>query len=176
MPLHGALTGLPTVNEAARRQRNHDRLQQLHGSFAARVATVIAELEGEGWRPRIQDGWRSVAAQEAAFAAGHSKLKFGFHNISGADGQPQALAVDMLDEDAPLNPGKPYLLRLAAAAESAGLTSGIRWGLTPRLAQAIDLAIANREWQAPVKIGWDPTHLEPVGLTVAQARAGQRPA
>lgn len=163
------------MNEPARRQRNAARLQQLFPTFAARVAAVIAELEDEGWRPRIQDAWRSIASQEAAFAAGHSKLKFGFHNVTGADGRPEALAVDLLDDDAPLNPGKPYLLRLAAAAANAGLGSGIRWGLTSRMAQAIDTAIGNREWQAPVKVGWDPTHLEPRGLTVAQARAGRRP-
>ncbi len=163
------------MNEAARQQRNTQRLQELYPTFAARVAAALQELEDEGWRPRIQDAWRSVAAQEAAFAAGHSKLKFGFHNVTGATGRPEALAVDMLDDDAPLNPGKPYLLRLAAAAEQAGLVSGIRWGLSPKLRRAIDTAIALREWQAPVKIGWDPTHLEPLGLTVAQARAGARP-
>ena len=163
------------MNDPARRKRNADRLHQLFPTFAARVAAVIAELEDEGWRPRIQDGWRSIAAQEAAFAAGHSKLKFGFHNVTGANGRPEALAVDLLDDDAPVNPGKPYLLRLAAAAGDAGLVSGIRWGLSAKMAKAIDTAITNREWQAPVKLGWDPTHLEPTGLTVAQARAGARP-
>jgi hypothetical protein len=167
--------GTATMNEAARTQRNQSRLQELYPSFAARVAAVIAELEDEGWRPRIQDSWRSMAAQEAAYGAGHSKLKFGFHNVTGADGRPEALAVDMLDDDAPLNPGKPYLLRLAAAADHAGLVSGIRWGLSTKLARAVDAAILHREWHAPVKIGWDPTHLEPRGLTVAQARSGQRP-
>jgi hypothetical protein len=163
------------MNEPARRQRNADRLKQLFPTFAARVAAVIAELEDEGWRPRIQDAWRSIAAQESAYATGHSKLKFGFHNVTGADGRPEGLAVDLLDDDAPLNPGKPYLLRLAGAAANAGLDSGIRWGLSARMAKAVDTAIANREWQAAVKIGWDPTHLQPRGLTVAQARAGMRP-
>jgi hypothetical protein len=100
------------------------------------VAAVIAELEDEGWRPRIQDAWRSIAAQEAAYTTGHSKLKFGFHNVTGADDRPEALAVDLLDDDAPLNPGKPYLLRLAGAAANAGLDSGIRWGLSARMAKA----------------------------------------
>lgn len=163
------------MNDAARIQRNKARLQELYPRFATRVAAVIAELQDEGWRPRIQDGWRPLAAQEAAHAAGHTKLKYGFHNVTGADGRPEALAVDLLDDDAPLNPGKPFVLRLAAAADNAGLTSGVRWGLSARLAQAIDTAILHREWNAPVKIGWDPTHLEARGLTVAQARKGQRP-
>lgn len=164
------------MKEAARHRRNRERLLQLHPAFATRVSAVIDELQAEGWRPRIQEAWRPTAEQAVAHAAGHSRLKFGFHNITGADGRPEALAVDLLDEDSPPAPGKPYLLRLAAAAENAGLTSGIRWGLPRALAQAIDVAIANREWHSPVKIGWDPTHLQPQALTVAQARAGQRPA
>jgi hypothetical protein len=117
------------MNEAARRQRNQQRLLELYPTFARRVAALIAELESEGWRPRIQDAWRSPQAQRAAWESGHSKLQWGFHNATGAGGRPEALAVDLLDDDAALNPGKPYLLRLAAAAEDAGLVTGIRWGL-----------------------------------------------
>jgi hypothetical protein len=51
--------------------------------------------------------------------------------VTAADGTPEALAVDMLDDDAPLNPSKKYLLMLAHAAEKAGLETGIRWG-SPR--------------------------------------------
>lgn len=163
------------MNDVARRKRNAERLAELHPRFARRVAAVIAELEDEGWRPRIQEAWRSPQAQLAAYRAGHSPLRYGFHNVTGPDGRPEALAVDMLDDDAPLSPGKPFLLRLAAAAEAAGLTTGIRWGLTHTLARAVDEAIATHQWQAPVKIGWDPAHLQAQGLTVAQARAGQRP-
>jgi hypothetical protein len=164
------------MNDTARRQRNQQRLKELHPRTATRVAAVIRELEDEGWRPLIQEAWRSPAAQRAAFEAGHSRLRHGFHNLTGPDGRPEALAVDLLDDDAPLTPGKPYLLRLAAAAEQAGLATGIRWGLPAALARAIDTAILLRDWQAPVKIGWDPTHLQATGLTVAQARAGARPA
>lgn len=163
------------MKEAARRQRNLDRLRELHPAFRASVAAVIDELEAEGWRPRIQLAWRTPAEQRAMHAAGHTRLMFGLHNISGADGRPEALAADLLDDDSPHETGKPFLLRLAAAAEQAGLSTGIRWGLPAALARAIDTAITDREWQAPVKIGWDPTHLQPRGLTVAQARAGWRP-
>lgn len=163
------------MNDQTRRRRNHDRLQQLNPHFAARVAAVIDELESEGWRPRIQDAWRSPQDQRAAWEAGHTRHRFGFHNLTGPDGRPDALAADLLDDDAPLNPGRPYLLRLAAAAQGQGLETGIRWGLPRALAAAIDLAIACREWNAAVKLGWDPLHLQPGGLTVAQARAGARP-
>src|SRR5688572_5039765 len=114
------------MNEAARKARNDDRLKELFPTFRARVKRVVDQLETGGLRPRIQDAWRSPADQLIAFNNGNSKLKFGFHNVTASNGSPEALAVDMLDDDSPLAPGKSYLLRLAAAAEKAGLVSGIR--------------------------------------------------
>ncbi len=104
-----------------------------------------------------------------------AKVRFGFHNVTAKDGSPEGLAVDMLDDDHPLAPTKNYLLHLAAAAEKAGVVTGIRWGVPKKLIQAIDAAVAARDWDAQVKIGWDPTHVEPVGLTIAQAKSGERP-
>ena len=95
--------------------------------------------------------------------------------MTGAGGAKEALAVDLLDDDHPLAPPPSYLLQVAAAAAARGLATGIRWGLPKKLAAAIDATIAARDWQRPVKLGWDPTHIEPVGLTASQARAGKRP-
>ena len=163
------------MEESARKARNAQRLSTLHTKFAARLARVILALENDQLRPRIQDAWRSQADQLAAFNSGHSKLKFGFHNVTAADGTPEALAVDLLDDNAPLNPGKPYILRLAAAAEDEQLVTGIRWGLPIALREAIDQALAAHDWKAPVKMGWDPLHVEPTGITVQEAKQGKRP-
>jgi len=163
------------MNEQQRKKRNSDRLMELYPTFRKRIAAVIADLEAQGLRPRIQDAWRSPKDQLEAFNSGHSKLKFGFHNVTGDDGSKESLAVDMLDDDNPANEGKEYLLRLAAAAETRGLMTGIRWGLPAKLRAAIDDAIAASDWKAAVKIGWDPAHVEPTGITPAQAKAGQRP-
>jgi len=163
------------MKESDRKKRNDTRLLELYPTFRARLERVIVALEAKGIRPRIQDAWRSPADQEKAFNMGHSKLKFGFHNVTAADGTPEALAVDLLDDDAPLNPSKNYLLHLAAAAETEGLITGIRWGVPKKLVDAIDASIASQEWDAEVKVGWDPTHVQPTGVTVAQARAGDRP-
>jgi hypothetical protein len=146
------------------------------GFTRKRLAAVITDLEKQGLRPRIQDAWRSPADQLKAFNSGHSKLKFGFHNVTAKDGTKEALAVDLLDDDHAAHEGREYLLRLAAAAEKQGLTTGIRWGLPQKLRDAIDAAIAAGKWDAPVKIGWDPAHVEPTGITPAQAKAGKRPA
>jgi hypothetical protein len=164
------------VKEADRKARNQERLQQLFPTFRARMVRVIAALEADGIRPRIQDAWRSPKDQKIAFDAGNSKLLFGFHNVTGSGGKPEALAVDLLDDDSPMAAGKPYLLHLAAAAEKAGLVTGIRWGVPKALTGAIDDAIASKDWNANVKIGWDPTHVQPTDITVAEAKAGARPA
>lgn len=161
--------------EELRRARNEERLAELYPTFADRVEKVLRELEALGWYPRIQDAWRSINDQEEAYNKGHAKVHFGFHNVTGINGNKEALAVDMLDDEAPLNPSKPYLLQLAAEAEKAGLVTGIRWGLPDEMVKAIDTAIANEEWRAPVKIGWDPTHIQPTGITIAEAKAGKRP-
>lgn len=163
------------MNEPKRKERNAMRLQELHPSFRKRIQSVIADLEQQGLRPRIQDAWRSPEDQMKAFKAGHSKLKFGFHNVTGANGAKESLAVDMLDDNNPLNPRAPYLLRLAAAAEKQGLATGIRWGLPVKLREAINQALADENWEAPVKIGWDPTHVQPTGITPSEAKAGKRP-
>ena len=163
------------MKEADRKKRNDTRLLELYPPFRARLQKVIVALESTGIRPRIQDAWRSPADQEKAFRSGHSKLLFGFHNVTAADGTPEALAVDMLNDDSPLSPSKGYLLQLAVAAEAAGLITGIRWGVPKKLIGAIDAAIALQDWDANVKVGWDPTHIQPTDITVAQAKAGKRP-
>jgi len=164
------------MKEDDRINRNKDRLAELYPLFGLRVQQVIHTLEDKKIRPRIQDAWRSPADQLKAFKDGHSKVKFGFHNVTSAAGKAEALAVDMLDDDAPTSASKSYLLQLAAAAEDAGLVTGIRWGVPkPKLVKAIDDAIAAKDWNAHVKIGWDPTHIEPTGITIAEAKSGKRP-
>ncbi len=163
------------MKETDRKARNKQRVAELFPTFGARIEKVIATLETQGIRPRIQDGWRSPADQKKAFDAGNSKLLFGFHNVTSKTNKPESLAVDMLNDDAPLTADRRYLLQLAAAAEAAGLVTGIKWGVPKKLRGAIDEAIAAKDWGANVKIGWDPTHIEPIGVTVAEAKAGKRP-
>src|ERR1043166_7490064 len=121
------------MTEQQRQQRNSERLFELFPTFWARISRVISDLEAMGVRPRIQDAYRSPEDQLIAFNSGHSKLKFGFHNVTGANGAKESLAVDMLDDDSPLNLSKGYLLKLAFASQKNGLITGIRWGVAPNL-------------------------------------------
>ena len=162
------------MTEAERHNRNNLRLLECWPAFARKVKAVLADLEGHGLRPRIQCAWRSPAAQLAAFKAGNSKLKFGFHNVTSKAGKPEALAVDILDDDHPLDPPTRFLLMLASSARAHGLQSGILWGLSTARRKKIEEVLASKNWDARVAVGWDPCHVEVTGLTVTRAKAGGR--
>ncbi len=163
------------MDEAARIKRNDDRLTECFPEFAPRIRAVLTALEAQQFRPRIQEAYRSPEDQLQAFNTGFSKVKFGFHNITGAGGVKEALACDVLDDDNPLNPSSRYLLALALAARAEGLQTGILWGLPAPLAAGVEGALATRNLDAVVKVGWDPTHTEVAGLSIAAVKAGARP-
>lgn len=168
------------MNEDQRKKWNADRLAELYPLFRDKISAVVIELESQGLRPRIHEAWRSLEDQLKAFDSHHSQLKYGFHNVTAANGTKEALAVDMVDDDIENHVANheraEFLLRLAAAAEKQGLVTGIRWGLPPELQAAIDNAIANEDWKAPLKhFSFDPAHVEPTGITPEDAKKGQRP-
>jgi len=163
------------MNEPARKERNKQRLGECFPAFAQRVEAVIHDLEEEHFRPRIQDAHRSIEDQLLAFKKGTSKVKFGFHNVTGAGGKAEALAVDLLDDDHPLDPPRKYLIRLAGIAQARGLQTGIFFGLPSTLRKGLRKAIEDLNFSAGVKIGFDPTHLEVKGISIEEAKAGKRP-
>ena len=163
------------MNEADRKQRNYIKLHELHPAIRSRMEAVLRELESYGYRPRIQEAWRSPIDQLAAYRAGTSKIKYGFHNATADDGTKEALAADVWDDDYPFNAKTHFMLHLLAAAEKNGLTTGIRWSLSENRVQLIEDAIAKEDWKRPVWVGWDPLHVEVTGLTVQEVEAGKRP-
>ena len=163
------------MDEAARINRNNDRLTECFPAFAPRIKAVLTAMEAQQFRPRIQEAYRTPEDQLQAFNTGFTKVKFGFHNITGAGDVKEALACDILDDDNPLNPGTRYLLALALAARAQDLQTGILWGLPAPLIAGVEGALATRNLDSVVKVGWDPTHTEVAGLTIAAARAGARP-
>jgi hypothetical protein len=167
------------MTEADRLIRNRIRLLECHPTFRERVERILQGLQRRGFRPRIQAAARSPEDQLEAWRRGTSKLKFGFHNITGPHGQPQSLAVDILDDDAPLAPDKPFLVGLAVEAKKVGCQTGIAWGLPSHLRTLLELVISKDATMVgdygDLKIGWDPTHVEPLNLTVARAKLGERP-
>jgi hypothetical protein len=163
------------MKEPARKQRNQQRLTECFPKFAEMLKAVIEDIEGQGFRPRIQEAHRTIADQLIAFKNHKSRVKFGFHNVTGAGGKPEALAVDLLDDDNPLDPGREYEIRLAATAEKHGLQTGIFFDLDQSLRPRLRQAIADLNFDSAVKIGFDPTHVEVTGISIAEAKAGKRP-
>jgi len=163
------------MKEADRLARNTRRLTELFDPMAPVVRRVLDRMEDQKFRPRVQSAWRSKEDQLLAFQRGTSGVKFGFHNVTAAGGAKESLACDVLDDDHPLGPPTRYLLALAIAARAEGLETGILWTLKPPLAAGVEAAIADHDIDRPVKIGFDPTHIQPVGITIAQAKAGKRP-
>ena len=163
------------MTDLQRQQRNGERLAECHPPFRDAVRRVLRALEADGYRPRIQCAWRSLEQQQLAYAAGRSHLRWGFHNATTPAGHPDALAVDILDDNAPLAPSRRYCLALACVADRFGLQTGVTWGLVPHLKRATQQAIAARAVDAEVKVGFDPCHVEVRGVTVMQAKRGDRP-
>lgn len=167
------------MREAARIARNKERLTECFPTFAARVAAVIADMEAQGFRPRIQDAHRTIAQQQIDLANGTTTVSFSFHNVTGAGGKPESLAVDMLDDDHPgENVPRKYLITLASVAQRHGLRSGIfffKREPRPGTRQALQAAVDSLNFDPHITIGFDPTHLQPTGLTIDEAKAGQRP-
>jgi len=163
------------MNELDRIFYNKNKLQEMYPYFRVRVEAVVKEMEQAGYRPRIQTAWRSPADQLDAYNKGTSQVQFGFHNVTSVTGDKEALAADILDDDRPTTTKLDFMLHLAAAAEAQGLITGIRWDLADEDSVLIDIALKNKNWDAKVRVGWDPLHVEPVGITIQEAKAGRRP-
>jgi hypothetical protein len=163
------------MKEKDRLARNKKCLAECFPTFGARVKAVIDDMEAKGFRPRIQEAHRSIADQEKAVHEGFSHVLFGFHNVTGSNGKAEALAVDMLDDDHPIDMSRKYLITLASVAQKNGLNSGIFFDLSDNARAKLQKAINALDFSPSVKIGFDPTHLETTGVTIKQAKAGKRP-
>lgn len=162
--------------ESERKQRNLTKLQELHPAFRVRLEAVIKELERYGYRPRIEQGWRSPQEQLEAYRLKRSRVTYGFHNVTSPEGVKESLAADVWDDNDFAHQKTHFMLHLLAAAETNGLTTGMRWDLTPEKIAKIEAAIASKTWNTPVYAGWDPLHVEITGLTIQEAKDGKRPA
>lgn len=161
--------------ESERILNNKNKLQELYPSFRTRIDAVLKEMEKAGYRPRVQTAWRSMADQLDAYRRGTTRVQFGFHNITGANDVKEALAADIWDDDRLEQVNVDYMLHLAATAETNGMATGIRWDLADEDQKLIDLAVKHQVWDAKLRVGWDPLHVQPVGITIQEAKDGKRP-
>jgi len=138
-------------------------LGDLDPAFRERLEQVLTQLEHRGFHPRIRATWRSPERQRHYRRLGWSRLDWGLHCATTPDGRPAALAADVDDARAATDPQRArFYLALREAAPDHGLVTGGTWSRS------------SRRW-ARYDLGWDPGHVQPAGLTSAQARAGERP-
>jgi len=163
------------MTESTRHLKNFERLRELNPLFRTKVLAVLSDLEGKGQRPYIATGYRSVAEQARKKAGGFSHVSFGLHNCSTPAGQPDSLAVDIVDADLLWDAPTSFWLELASAGEAHGLESGALWGLSNAARAKIRTLIHAKMWRVAIALGWDVAHLQWKGISPAQAKAGVRP-
>jgi hypothetical protein len=146
-----------------------EKLMECDPSIVGRVRDTIADLEAIGFKPSIKAAWRSAEEQGRAFYNGRSDLRFGFHNLTGDHGERRAFSVDLVEDVNRATTSPRFALTLAFFASRHHMRSGVLWGLNERQQQAVISAIANRTFDSKVEIGWDPCHLEPDDMSLAEA-------
>lgn len=179
------------MTDPARKAHNDTMVMQCNQFFGARVTAIIDDLEHytddlvKGFRPRIAQAWRTPKQQAQAVAGGNSEVEWSFHEAMTPTGKPDALAVDLIDDDYPepvksqkLWPAtfRRYLIILAALAPQFECETGIMFGLEPFEKKALNLALNSSDPFAYLgRLGWDPTHIQPRGISLIAASAGRRP-
>jgi hypothetical protein len=132
-------------------------------------------MESQGYRPRGQVGYRSLAQQVIEVAEGQSRVPFGYHNCTSPGGAPESLAVDIVDDLRPLDPSMGFIRALAVEAAGEGLETGILFGCSKAQKAAIAAWLAGGPEPKRSDIGWDPLHIQPAGFSIARAKRGERP-
>lgn len=172
------------MNETKRLARNALRLTECWPPFGDKIRLILSVLEQESRRPRVQEAWRSPRDQAENVRREVSTVLFGFHNVTGPGGRPEALAVDLVDDDHPLSAPWNFICRVNELATKVGLMTGILWSqkgdrfpLTEVEKARITNATHTGDWSLvkPHRIGFDPLHIQPVGLKPREAQAGRRP-
>jgi hypothetical protein len=84
--------GLPESSWTSERN-----LRLLRPDFERKIVLVLRDLEELGWQPIVISGYRSPLSQQKLFIDGKSARRFSFHNTRDDQGNPSALAVDIVD-------------------------------------------------------------------------------
>jgi hypothetical protein len=159
----------------ARLARNKQRLEECYPYFRLRLSALLADLTEAGYRPRIQDAWRSPESQLQKYLAGFSKLRFGLHNATSASGKKESLAAEVYHDPSPLAPTHRYLISLAHYAARHELMTGIEWGLTGRIRETLREAVKTLDLSYQGKLGWDCQHVQVRGISATRVFHGDRP-
>lgn len=169
-------------SELNRARDNKNRLALMHPWSRPKIKAVLNDMESHGYRPLIDTAvYRSAAKQAQLKGKGVSKVGYSFHMVTDRDvlkrPVPASLAADIVDKRWAWSSGDVYWLTLAKSAESHGLRTGIRWGLSRADKAQIDSYLKLGLFSGKYKRGWDAAHCEPQAryITLSEARKGKRP-
>lgn len=166
--------------------RNMAMTREVYFRLRPQVRRILHSMKRRGWRPRVQQAWRSPAEQLRKLKKKTSKVAWSFHNATRRmTGKPEALAVDVIDDKKLYRPPKLFWFHLAQLAQKNGMETGIAWGVKGKakreaIQEAIDFSmILDPErfarYTKKIRIGWDPGHCQPAGVKLSAARKGWRP-
>lgn len=140
------------MTDEARHEHNAALIPQLWPPLRPKIEAILRDMEGHGWRPRIQVAYRSEAEQLRCYRRGTSNVDWGLHCAATSGGTPDALACDIIEEGVLYNTTEEWERQLESSARSHGLETG-------------------RPWRRP----HDPWHVQWPGLDLKQTRKGARP-
>lgn len=167
---------MPNYTKEQRTKLNEDRLLKVYHTMRPKFLAIIKDLEGKGWEPIIDAQVHRTPAQQAELKRkGNSSVSYSYHTVTGRNGEPESLAIDLTDARYGWDSPPDYWLQLASSAESHGCETGIRWGLKTPQRLIINTLIKLKKWKGSYARGWDAAHVQPKGISLGQARAGKRP-
>lgn len=152
--------------EILRQKRNRDQLSLMHPEARARMTRLLLEIEWRGYRPRLQETYRTQAQQLEKWGAGLSRIRTAGPHTCTVDGKPASLATHVLDDTDPIAAGAVWWARLAIVARQNGLQTGLCFGLTDSVhRQKIEAAIQGGLVGVLAILvtherGFDPLHVE----------------
>ncbi|MFH1184521.1 MAG: hypothetical protein V1755_05720 [Chloroflexota bacterium] len=129
----------------------HPKLDELRPQFRPLVAAILADLEAQGYQPKISNAYRTAAQQAEKAKNGYSlTAKPGYHHWG--------LACDIVDQRwgwKVADDNAAFFRALRDACDVVGVASGGWWGLKP-----------GRERHSPWlrwRLGWDVAHCQIIG-------------
>lgn len=152
--------------EILRQKRNRDQLALMHPQARASTVRVLLEIERRGYRPRLQETFRTPMQQLEKWSAGLSRIRTAGPHTCTVDGKPASLATHVLDDTDPITAGAAWWAMLAIVARQNGLQTGLCFGLEDSVhRQKIEAAIQGGLAGVLTILvtherGADPLHLE----------------
>lgn len=152
----------------------HPKLKQLtlRGRFRYKIASIIRDMEGMGYKPWLFEGKRTLARQKKLVAQGRSRTMNSYH-LPGRDGLSRAADIVQNDKDpwSTTEEDRKFWLTLGRLATINGLLWGGTWLDTKTSSRRAKLIAFITDRTKPWKpqnykgaTGWDMPHCQTVGV------------